>query len=958
MAPIHPADDDSQSDSPAAVPQPVPPLLSVFANMDGDVEFARSQFELLLMASMDAIALCGGSGQFLAVNQATCQLFNLPLSALQQHEVNHFLPEDSALRTCWNLTPPAQRFTGETQIRRLDGGVRDVEFVAIAHWVSHCHVLILRDLTEQRKAETDYLIVQEAVEWEQQAREREQFIANIAQTIRQSLNLADILNATVRMVQQFLAVERVLIFQFQPDGSGQVVAEAVSAGIPSIRDRTICDPCFQGPRLQPYEQGQIHRVNDVLNADLEACYIELLTSLDVRAILAIPILVRQELWGLLVAHECTRPRHWEEVNWLLLQQLSTQIAIGIHQASLYQHIEQQAQREQLLNRINQVLRSRLDLDALFAVAVEEIGRQLKLSRVEIVRYMPREAIWMNVASYRRSSDLPNAFGLVIPDENNSIAVRLRQLEVVQVHHYSAEADEVNRSLADTYDGAWLHVPLPGRHGPSGRSPEVWGSLSLCAVSYPHQWKSWEVELACRIADQLAIAIQQSEQFASSTQLNTALEYQVQVRTEQLQQALEFEALLKRIAENVRDSLNEADILQAVVSELSQRLEIAGCEVSLYDHHQQVSTIRYERLLDPELQSAQDRVIPFQAIAHRMRQYEQNITFQFCSLYSEPVRTISRMFSVLACPIMGDQQVLGDIWLMRRCEAAFSPAEIRLVEQVANQCAIALRQAHLYQAAQAQVQELERLNRLKDDFLSTVSHELRTPMASIKMATQMLEHVLVSPRYSNQAPEQTTQPGRWLDAETVQRISQYLQVLHEECQRETQLINNLLDLSRLDADVEPLMPTEINLALWIPHVLEVFRELIQTRSHTLRVDIPTTLPAIYTDLAYLERILSELINNACKYSPPGETISLTAATLSQTPLTFCLTVVNSGVEIPPSERDRIFEKFYRIPSNDPWKYEGTGLGLALVKKLVANLGGNIQVESGNNLTQFMVRLPNL
>jgi signal transduction histidine kinase len=112
----------------------------------------------------------------------------------------------------------------------------------------------------------------------------------------------------------------------------------------------------------------------------------------------------------------------------------------------------------------------------------------------------------------------------------------------------------------------------------------------------------------------------------------------------------------------------------------------------------------------------------------------------------------------------------------------------LVKQVCNQCAIAIRQARLYEAAQIQVQELDRLNRLKDDFLSTVSHELRTPMSNIKMATYMLGISLS--KLGALEKDQSTQ--------------RYFKILNDECQRETLLIDNLLDLSRLDAKTDLLL----------------------------------------------------------------------------------------------------------------------------------------------------------
>ena len=102
-----------------------------------------------------------------------------------------------------------------------------------------------------------------------------------------------------------------------------------------------------------------------------------------------------------------------------------------------------------------------------------------------------------------------------------------------------------------------------------------------------------------------------------------------------------------------------------------------------------------------------------------------------------------------------------------------------------------------------------------------------------------------------------------------------------------------------------------------------------------------------------RILAELLNNACKYTPPGEHITLTARAKKEK---IQLQVCNSGVEIPQKELPRVFDKFYRIPSHDPWKQGGTGLGLSLVQKLSEQLGGGIWVESGGGKTCFTVELP--
>lgn len=807
--------------------------------------------------------------------------------------------------------------------------------------------------------------LQEALEREQQAIERERFIARIAQNIRQFLDLNQILNTTVEEVRRFLQVDRVIIYRFRPDWSGWIVAESVSDPELSLQDRVIHDPCFGESMIYQYRQGRIHWINDVTVGEREPCYSELLSGLNVRAALIIPILVKRELWGLLAAHQCTEARQWQEFNWLLLQQLSTQLAIGIHQAELYQQIHQQAQREQALSQVIQDIRNSLDLNTIFAMATSEVGQLLQLDRAEIVQYLSTQRLWLNVSSYRRTADLPNALGLRIADNNNEFADRLKRGEVVQVVDYSHEADPANQPFVENYPGSWLLVPLEVGNA-------IWGSLSLNHSQAPWHWQDWEIELACAVANQLAIAIQQSQLYTEIQELNEDLEQLVEFRTTQLQQALRFEAFLKRITDRVRDSMDERQILQSVVAELAQGLQLLGCDTALYNLEQQTSTVYCEHIR-AELPPAEGVTFSMVDFADCYAQLLHGQPTQFCHPRT-PLKTVvdlQNSFATLACPMLDNGEVVGDLWLFRPANASFDSLEIRLAQQVANHCAIALRQSRLYQAAQAQVEELERLNHLKDDFLSTVSHELRTPISSIKMATQMLEILIFGEeeRGSWGDEEMGSEPDRMLEAleeselrsstfclanlPDFQKMHRYFQILREECDREMRLINDLLDLSRLDAGTEPLLLNTLNPKIWILHIAEPFIELARSQQQQLEFNLPDDLPELTSDFSDLERIVTELLNNASKYTLAGERI-VVSARLEKAKVLFSIT--NTGVEIAERERHLIFEKFYRIPNNDPWKYGGTGLGLALVKKLLHRLNGEIHVESSSGQTTFTVSLP--
>lgn len=247
--------------------------------------------------------------------------------------------------------------------------------------------------------------------------------------------------------------------------------------------------------------------------------------------------------------------------------------------------------------------------------------------------------------------------------------------------------------------------------------------------------------------------------------------------------------------------------------------------------------------------------------------------------------------------------------------------------------------------EAAVEEQRKLNCLKDDFLSTVSHELRTPLANMKMAIQMLALNLNrnQPLFAELAKPAAEQS----------RIARYFQILHNECERESKLIEDLLNLQQLYADVQPKVLTSIQLQDWLPQIMEPFQERARNRQQSLQIDISPEVPRFTCDTASLRRVISELLDNACKYTPPGEQIVVTAQAQSGM---MQLSVSNSGVEIPASELPRIFNKFYRIPNADPWKQGGTGLGLALVQQLLAHLKATIRVESSAGQTHFTLDLP--
>ncbi|MGF1523235.1 MAG: GAF domain-containing protein [Leptolyngbyaceae cyanobacterium] len=600
-----------------------------------------------------------------------------------------------------------------------------------------------------------------------------------------------------------------------------------------------------------------------------------------------------------------------------------------------QQLQRQSRRERLLGAIAKHLLQSLSPEHILGRSMEELRRFLDVDRVLFYSCRPeRMGIVAEAAMAEQrllKAETANILSFQSKELDQFRQGELKVVERLEVNAYEPPQHEVLRALSVQ---AYVAIPVM-------QEADLLGLICVHDCRRFRTWLTWEIEALKDVSTQIGSAIAQADLYGQVRQLNSKLESQVAHRTKQLQQALDFEATLKRITDRVRDSLDETQILQTAVEELTGALGARGSNTALYDLEQETSTIYYEH--NQSLPPAQGRVAQMKAFPEVYHQLLEGQYFQFCSIKPHPGRG---RVSMLACPIRDDRGVLGDLWLINAEDYGFEDPEIRLVQQVANQCAIAIRQARLYQESQAQVKELERLNHLKDDFLSTVSHELRTPVTSMRVALQLLG-VTLNQEFDLNSELQKPKTSQ-------NRLARYYQVLTEECEREISLINDLLDLQRLDGGNHPINPQSIDVEIWLKGITNAFQERAQSRTQSLRLDLPDTLPRLVSDQASLERVFAELLNNACKYTPPGEQILVTAIATGSEELK--IAVANTGVEIPTRELPRIFDKFYRVPSSDPWKQGGTGLGLALVHKLLMHIGGDIEVTSKAKKTSFTVTLP--
>ncbi|MFW9257313.1 ATPase [Nostoc sp. KVJ20] len=295
-------------------------------------EFLRRIFENIPLM----IALIAPNGKLQWVNQEWENILGWKLQDCQTHDVLEALYPNSEYRQyVISFVQSAQRNWSDFRTQVRDGRLLDTSWTNIK--LSNGQIIgIGQDITERKQ--TELALKAQA--------EREQLMRTVAQRIRQSLNLQDILNATVKEVRDLLGVDRVVVYQFDSEMIGTIVAESVEPGWTVSLGVEIHDTCFQTGAGVEYYQGRKRAIANIYEAGLTDCHVRLLEQFEVKANLVVPILLEvgsqspgSHLWGLLVAHQCSGFRDWEENQLDLLDQLTVQLAIAIQQSSIFEQAQ-------------------------------------------------------------------------------------------------------------------------------------------------------------------------------------------------------------------------------------------------------------------------------------------------------------------------------------------------------------------------------------------------------------------------------------------------------------------------------------------------------------------------------------------------------------------------------------------------------------------------------------------
>ncbi|MBN1177885.1 MAG: response regulator [Anaerolineae bacterium] len=303
-----------------------------------------------------------------------------------------------------------------------------------------------------------------------------------------------------------------------------------------------------------------------------------------------------------------------------------------------------------------------------------------------------------------------------------------------------------------------------------------------------------------------------------------------------------------------------------------------------------------------------------------------------------------VFSCLACvPLRAGSEsksihpIVGTLGVALRNRSTFSKSEVELLASIGNQIGVAVARAQYasdlertnLQLEQANV-DLRRLDMLREQFIQNVAHELRTPLALVCGYMKMLTDEGLEPAEQQHALEVA---------------SRHVDVLVD-------LVESITTLQ--DVGTHALDVTEIDPAELLGTVVQMCRQKTVSSGVTVRVDVRPDLPALCGDFTRLAQAVSQLLDNACKFSPPGTTVTLAVV---DGPDAVGVSVADEGIGIPPEEHERIFERFYQVDGSASRRYGGTGLGLALVKEIVEAHHGQVAVVSapGEGST-FTIWLP--
>jgi signal transduction histidine kinase len=459
-------------------------------------------------------------------------------------------------------------------------------------------------------------------------------------------------------------------------------------------------------------------------------------------------------------------------------------------------------------------------------------------------------------------------------------------------------------------GSMLAVPMT-------RHDEAIGLISVTR-GLPGAFSDDEVALLQTFADQAVIAVQ-----------NVRLFQELQARTAELTRSVgELEAL-GEVSRAISSTLDLETVLATVVSRANQLAETDGGAIYEFDEATRAFRLRAtDRFPEGFVEVLRTTPLVYGegAIgrAAASRAPIQVADVGDTDAYSSRVRDALVRFgyrSLLAVPLLSEDEVMGALVVNRRAAGEFPARTVELLRTFGVQSALAIQNARLFHEIEVKSRELEVANQHKSEFLASVSHELRTPLnAIIGFSEVMLERMF---------------------GDINDKQEEYLNDILSSGRHLLSLINDILDLAKIEAGRMELEASDFHLPQAIDNAVVLVRERAVRRSITLEPWIDPRLGEIKGDERKIKQVLVNLLSNAVKFTPEGGRIDVRAVLTDEV---VEISVADTGVGIAPEDQEAVFEEFRQVGTDYARKHEGTGLGLALARKFVELHGGKIWVKS--------------